>query len=76
MVYDRAIPSSVKFREAYARGIPLIRYDRFSPGAEGYRAAARSFLERSGARADGVGDPVGAIAERTGPADEASWTEE
>jgi chromosome partitioning protein len=44
LVYDRVIPSSVKFREAYARGTPLIRYDRFSAGAEGYRAAARAFL--------------------------------
>src|SRR3954447_16783483 len=76
LVYDRAIPSSVKFREAYARGIPLIRYDRFNAGAEGYRAAARSFLERSGVQADGVEVPVGAIAERTGPVDDASWTEE
>ena len=46
LVYERAIPSSVKFREAYARGIPLVRYDRFSQGAEGYRAAARAYLER------------------------------
>jgi chromosome partitioning protein len=46
LVYERVIPSSVKFREAYARGIPLIRYDRFSQGAEGYRAAARAFLDR------------------------------
>ena len=44
LVYDRVVPSSVKFREAYARGIPLIRYDRFSAGAEAYRAAARAFL--------------------------------
>jgi chromosome partitioning protein len=44
LVYGRVIPSSVKFREAYARGTPLIRYDRFSAGADGYRAAARAFL--------------------------------
>ena len=44
LVYDRVVPASVKFREAYARGIPLIRYDRFSAGAEAYRAAARAFL--------------------------------
>ena len=48
LVYERVIPSSVKFRESYARGIPLIQYDRLSPGAEGYRAAARSFLEHGG----------------------------
>jgi chromosome partitioning protein len=40
----RAVPASVKFREAYARGIPLIHYDRFSTGAEAYRAAASAYL--------------------------------
>jgi chromosome partitioning protein len=59
LVYERAVPSSVKFREAFARGIPLIRYDRFGAGAEGYRAAARAFLGRGG-------DPVAAVA--AGPA--------
>ena len=43
-VYQRVVPTSVKFREAYARGIPLVHYDRLSPGAEAYRAAARAFL--------------------------------
>ena len=40
LVYERVVPASVKFREAYARGIPLIHYDRLSAGAEAYRAAA------------------------------------
>ena len=44
LVYPRAVPASVKFREAYARGIPLIYYDRFSAGAEAYRAAAAAYL--------------------------------
>lgn len=48
LVYDKVVPTSVKFREAYARGIPLVRYDRFSPGAEAYRAAARAFLGHDG----------------------------
>jgi chromosome partitioning protein len=48
LVYDRVVPTSVKFREAYARGIPLVSYDRFSAGAEAYRAAAQSFLEHGG----------------------------
>ena len=48
LVYERVVPGSVKFREAYARGTPLIHYDRFSPGAEAYRAAAQAYL--SGAR--------------------------
>ncbi|MGA9923143.1 MAG: ParA family protein [Isosphaeraceae bacterium] len=44
LVYPRAVPASVKFREAYARGVPLIYYDRFSAGAEAYRAAATAYL--------------------------------
>jgi chromosome partitioning protein len=48
LVYDRVVPSSVKFREAYARGVPLVHYDRFGAGAEAYRAAARAFLDNGG----------------------------
>lgn len=44
LVYERVVPASVKFREAYARGTPLIHYDRFSPGADAYRAAALAYL--------------------------------
>jgi chromosome partitioning protein len=44
LVYERVVPGSVKFREAYARGVPLIHYDRFSAGAEAYRAAAQAYL--------------------------------
>jgi chromosome partitioning protein len=44
LVYDRAVPASVKFREAYARGTPLIHYDRSCPGAEAYRDAASAYL--------------------------------
>jgi chromosome partitioning protein len=44
LVYDRVVPPSVKFREAYARGIPLVHYDRFSAGAAAYREAAEAFL--------------------------------
>ena len=44
LVYERVVPASVKFREAYARGTPLIHYDRFSAGAEAYRAAAQAYL--------------------------------
>jgi chromosome partitioning protein len=53
LVFERAVPMSVKFREAYARGIPLIHYDRFGHGATAYRAAAEAFL--AGARGDGRG---------------------
>jgi chromosome partitioning protein len=44
LVYEHVVPASVKFREAYARGTPLIHYDRLSAGADAYRAAARAYL--------------------------------
>jgi chromosome partitioning protein len=53
LVFEKPVPASVKFREAYARGVPLIHYDRFAPGASAYRAAAEAFLR--GARGDGRG---------------------
>ena len=37
-------PSSVKFREAYARGVPLVHYEPHGPGAGAYRDAAEAFL--------------------------------
>jgi chromosome partitioning protein len=55
LVYERVVPGSVKFREAYARGTPLIHYDRFSPGAEAYRAAAQAYL--AGVRSTASTDP-------------------
>ena len=48
LVYDQVVPTSVKFREAYARGVPLVVYDRFGVGAKAYREAARAFLENDG----------------------------
>jgi chromosome partitioning protein len=48
LVYEKVVPTSVKFREAYARGVPLVNYDRLSAGAEAYRAAARAFLMAGG----------------------------
>jgi chromosome partitioning protein len=45
LVYERVVPTSVKFREAYARGTPLIHYDRLSAGADAYRAAAQAYLD-------------------------------
>ena len=47
LVYERVVPASVKFREAYARGTPLIHYDRLSAGADAYRAAAQAYLGAS-----------------------------
>ena len=57
----------MKFREAYARGVPLVHYDRFGPGAAAYRAAAEAFLDaarrpssrRVAGRASPAGDGVG-----------------
>ena len=46
LAYPRAVPTSVKFREAYARGVPLVRYDRFGAGASAYREAAEALLAR------------------------------
>ena len=54
LVYERAVPASVKFREAYARGTPLIHYDPAGAGAAGYRGAARADL--AGGRPGAVGD--------------------
>ena len=45
LVYEQVVPASVKFREAFARGTPLIHYDRLSAGADAYRAAAQAYLD-------------------------------
>ena len=58
LVYERVVPTSVKFREAYARGIPLVGYDRFNAGAEAYREAARAFLEHGGGPTVAVAGPA------------------
>jgi chromosome partitioning protein len=55
LVFERAVPTSVKFREAYARGVPLVHYDPAGPGAAAYRAAAEAFLDL-GPAGSGVGD--------------------
>jgi chromosome partitioning protein len=52
IVNDRVVPASVKFREAYARGVPLIHYDRMSPAAQAYREAASTFLNGKAEPAD------------------------
>lgn len=57
LVYERAVPTSVKFREAYARGVPLVHYDPHGAGARAYRAAAEMFLGGHGAGAGQGGSP-------------------
>ena len=46
LAFERSVPTSVKFREAYARGLPLLHYDRYGAGAAAYREAAGAFLDR------------------------------
>ncbi len=48
IVHELSVPVSVKFREAYARGVPLIHYDRLGSAASAYRAAAQAFLDGRG----------------------------
>jgi chromosome partitioning protein len=55
LVYDRVVPVSVKFREAYARGTPLVHYDRLGAGSDAYREAARFYLEGRRPSADRPG---------------------
>src|SRR5262249_44254317 len=59
LVYEKVVPTSVKFREAFARGVALVSYDRCSPGAEAYRAAARAFLGEPAAAAPAVAEDEG-----------------
>lgn len=46
LVYEKVVPSSVKFREAYARGVPLVKYDPYGAGAQAYQEAAEAFWAR------------------------------
>ena len=48
LTFEKSVPTSIKFREAYARGIPLVRYDPECAGAAAYREAAEMFLKRAG----------------------------
>lgn len=48
LAFERSVPTSVRFREAYARGVPLVRYDPYGAGSRAYQAAAEAFLIRGG----------------------------
>lgn len=61
IVHELVVPASVKFREAYARGVPLIHYDRLGPAASAYRAAAQAFLEGRGGSASPEVAPTASI---------------
>jgi len=56
LAFTRSVPPSVRFREAYARGVPLIYYDPYGSAAGAYRAAAEAFLSRGGEAIDPEGD--------------------
>lgn len=47
LVFDRSVPTSVKFREAFARGVPLVHYDPYGAGGKAYREAAEAFIARA-----------------------------
>lgn len=55
-VFPKSVPISVKFREAYARGIPLVVYDRAGQGAIAYQDAARILAQRWGLEPAGQTD--------------------
>ena len=61
LVYEKSVPTSVKFREAFARGIPLVHYDSACSGAIAYREAAEAFLSR-GATGQGTSTDVRRVA--------------
>jgi chromosome partitioning protein len=48
LVFPMVVPMSVKFREAYAHGVPLVRYDRAGAGAMAYQDAARILAQKWG----------------------------
>ena len=52
LAFERSVPTSVRFREAYARGVPLVRYDPYGAGSRAYQAAAEGFLTRGGESVD------------------------
>ncbi len=45
-VYSTVIPRNVRLSEAPSHGLPVIMYDKFSRGAESYKALAEEFLGR------------------------------
>lgn len=44
-VYDAVIPRTVRLSEAPSHGLPIMRYDPKSKGAEGYRLLAKEVLQ-------------------------------
>jgi chromosome partitioning protein len=46
LVFDTAVPRSVRLAEAPSHGVPAIAYDRRSPGAEAYWKVAMELVDR------------------------------
>jgi len=47
LVFENAVPRSVRLAEAPSYGLPVIAYDRRSAGAEAYWKVAMELVERS-----------------------------
>jgi chromosome partitioning protein len=47
LVYETAVPRSVRLAEAPSHGLPAIAYDRRSPGADAYWKVAMELVDRS-----------------------------
>ena len=52
-VFASVVPRNVRLSEAPSHGQPVTSYDRYSRGAEAYRALAEEFLERDAQRGGG-----------------------
>ena len=52
-VFSSVVPRNVRLSEAPSHGQPVTSYDRYSRGAEAYRALAEEFLERDAQRGGG-----------------------
>ena len=46
-VYKVAIPRNTRLGEAPSFGTPIIYYDKYSKGAESYKALAKEFLKQN-----------------------------
>ena len=46
LVFDQAVPRSVRVAESPSHGLPVIAYDRRSAGAEAYWKVAMELVER------------------------------
>lgn len=77
LAFERSVPTSVRFREAYARGVPLVRYDPYGAGSRAYQAAAEAFLIRGGESVEPTrSDPDGDVSHEAPSEDDAPIEEQ